>query len=129
MIRIMKYRKLSRTILFLFIISLGVLSCDYNNEEELYPQNPDNPQVCDTAGLSYNVKIAELLNTNCASSGCHDGSVSPNLSNYDRVSNRLNQIENRALVRGDMPPSSRTPLSDCDKQQLQTWISNGGPED
>lgn len=108
----------------LLALIVGINSCYYDNEEELYP----NPPVCDTTALTYDANIASIINTKCAIEACHGGTQSPQLDSYQQVSNRLNRINERAVVQGTMPPLSATPLTDCEKLQLEQWIKNNGPE-
>ena len=100
-------------------------SCYYDNEEDLYPESFE----CDTTAITYDGKIGEIINSNCATSGCHDGvSDAIELTNYSAVKAIVDngKLENRVLVLKDMPPSGN--LSNCEYQQLELWLSKGAPE-
>ena len=117
-LRIIKYTLLS------FALFLSISSCYYDNEEELYP----TPTVCNSDSMTYDLHIAPIINAKCAIPGCHNGSQSPNLLGYENVNGRLDRILNRAVVNKSMPPSSKTPLTDCEIKQIESWINNGAPQ-
>jgi hypothetical protein len=69
---------------FLFsILALGLSSCYYDNEEELYPA----VITCDTISVSYSSSVAPILTSSC--NGCHS-SASPSggvvLDSYSQAS-------------------------------------------
>ncbi len=113
-----------KKILLLGIIALGVSSCYYDNKEELYPEDPN---ACETTGLTYDKDIKAIFVNGCAVSGCHvAGDQSPALETYDEVKNNISRIETRALVEKTMPTSG--PLASCTQSQLTQWIADGYPE-
>jgi len=121
--------RIIRPYLLLVIIgafaSAGLAGCYYDNEEELYPQ----PQVCDTTGLFYNPRIKAIIDSRCATSGCHDGNSGlRGLRNYQEVRRIVDngRLEDRVLIRKDMPPTG--PIPPCEQTQLQEWLLRGAPE-
>jgi len=108
------------------VMCVAALSaCDYDNEEELFPESAE----CDVAGLTYDNGIGLILNTNCAISGCHDGSSGlTDYSNYAAVKVIADngQMEQRVLIQKDMPPSD--PLTTCELSQIEAWLADGAPE-
>jgi len=46
----------------------------------------------------------------------------------DGAVERLTEIKDRALTKGNMPPTSSPALTDTEKSLLGEWIMNGGPE-
>ena len=106
---------------------MAVLStgCYYDVEEELYPDS-----FCDTTNVTWSADIQPLISTNCAISGCHvPGFQTPDLTTYANVKAAadIGAIKARAID-GDpspMPPSGLLPK--CDRQDLQTWLDAGAP--
>lgn len=117
-------QRITNIILFCIIVSGAISSCYYDNEEELYP----TVSVCDTASLTYDANIASIINTKCALPACHAGTQNPSLTGYNSVNQNIGRIKVRAVDQMTMPPSSVTPLSDCEIKQLETWINNGAPQ-
>ena len=113
-----------KKIFFLAVLALGMESCYYDNEEELYPSDPNS---CNTDSLTYDNQIGSLINTNCSVSGCHAaGGESPTLTTYQEVKSNIDRIEIRALIEKTMPPTG--PLPQCELSQLTQWIADGAPE-
>jgi hypothetical protein len=96
--------------------------CYYDVADELYPDSVT--ANCDTTAPTYSARIAPLIASSCATSGCHTGAAQlPDLNNYNDVSANVDRIKQRAVIEKTMPPSG--PLSTCDVNALQTWIDAG----
>lgn len=107
--------------IFLFTLLGLIFSCENNNEEDLYGQSS---VICDTVNISFSEKIAPLFESKCATVGCHvQGNQKPVLENYEQIKQNINKIENRVLVRKNMPPAQA--LNTCDQQILDAWIKQG----
>lgn len=76
-------------------------------------------------GVSWSGEISTIINTSCATSGCHDGSRSPNLSTLAGVQANKARIKSETTAR-TMPPSSRTPLSAEQILKISCWVDDGG---
>jgi hypothetical protein len=113
-------RKIIKITFFSVLSAVMIMACYYDNEEELYPAE------CVTDSVSYTGNISNIINTNCAISGCHSGAQSPNLSNYSGASSNLQRIEQRAINLKTMPPNNA--LTTCEIEQLKTWIGQDGNE-
>jgi cytochrome c5 len=110
---------------------LGVLlvsgGCYYDNEEALYPGT-----VCDTTSPSYTTTISTIISSNCQS--CHAGSTPSaglSLTSYSQVKSAVEtrNLLNHLLQKNGyslMPPSGQ--LSNCNIDQINSWIANGMPE-
>lgn len=115
------------TVLLLFGSFLPLLpsACRYDNEEDLYG---DNPTPCDTAGMRFSVEIRATFEANCAR--CHV----PGAAQYSgiplathaqmeamakngRLVGRINNSAN------PMPPSGLMP--DCQRAQIEAWVRAG----
>ncbi|MCU0421307.1 MAG: hypothetical protein MUC81_00755 [Bacteroidia bacterium] len=97
-------------------------SCYYDNKEELYPTPPVPPVP---TVVTFKDNIAPLINSNCASSNCHGGSVSPSLTNYQEIFNNRNRIKARAIdgVPSPMPASGLMSIEN--RNMLAKWINDG----
>lgn len=115
---------------------LAILAgCYYDNEEELYPPQPND---CDTTNVTYSGTIFPIINTNCIS--CHGGS-SPQggilLEDYASISaaaaipagqgGSLYGAISHASGNSPMPKNG-TQLSDCKIKQVEVWINAGRPD-
>jgi len=110
------------------ILMLTLHSCYYDNMEELYPETGN----CDTTNVTFSTEVWPILESNC--SGCHSGSApSGNVSieNYDDVTALVHNGSLMGTIRyeqGYTPmPKGGNQLSDCYISKLETWISNGMP--
>lgn len=56
---------------------------------------------------------------------CHQKKGEFTFENYERVARNLDEIQNRVLFMGDMPPNK--PLSDDESKLLDDWIKAGAP--
>ena len=80
-----------------------------------------------TADVSSDVIFADIKNIvslNCATSGCHDGTISPNFTSDATIVGRASRIQARTSSR-TMPPSGRPPLSDQEIADIICWVNDG----
>ncbi len=101
---------------------LGLSSCYYDNEEELYGAD------CDTTGVSYADDIWPIINGNCQT-GCHGPGGSGNGIFTDHAS-VLAKVTNgsmlaRVVEQQNMPPNGE--LTSCQVELFRAWILNGAP--
>ena len=114
-----------KSYIFWSFLAVLAVSCDYDNEEELYPDAPE----CKVEGITYDVDVAPIMAKSCAYSGCHDGnSGAISLTNYAAVKASVDNgsFENRVLIQKNMPPGEQ--LSNCAIAQLSAWIADGALE-
>lgn len=117
------------------VLAVGILillaffsSCEYNKEEQPLPVGGVNP--CDTAVVSFVSDIEPILTSQCATSGCHDGTGDdPNLSTniYNQLAPSISdgKFKSKVLDARTMPPSSEPPLSAANYQKIKCWFENG----
>jgi hypothetical protein len=77
-----------------------------------------------TAGPKFTA-VKALVQTNCAITGCHNGSQSPNFTVDCNIVNSADRIKARAI---DSSPSVMPPtgsIGQTDKDKINTWISAG----
>ncbi len=79
-------------------------------------------QVEITSGVSFQGNIANIISTNCAISGCHNGTQSPDFRNFSNIQNFAERIRvrtgNRSMPRG------RT-LTDAQIAAIDCWVTDG----
>jgi len=113
-------------ILIIFCVSL-IASCSKNQAENPTPTpNPDNEVTAQN--VNYNNFVRALLQTKCG--GCHGAGGSANsnwaLSDYASVKEKVARINDRVLVKGDMPAVGS--LSAKEKELLKAWFDRNAPE-
>jgi hypothetical protein len=121
-INLESYKKQSASLLVtLFVIAAMVQSCEYHNEEELYPN-----QDCETENISFSGQILPLIQTQCAISGCHvTGTGRVVLTGYQGVKGVVDdgRLMQQAVISRSMPPDR--PLTNCQIEQLKAWVDQG----
>jgi len=107
-------------IIVIVILGLNLSACYYDKEETLYP----NKFVVDTSVVSYAKLVKPLIDSKCATSGCHDASAAGNLilTTYTSVVVRKDRVKVRAIDQKDMPSSG---LSSSEISILQRWLDQG----
>lgn len=76
-------------------------------------------------GTSWSGEIQTIIATNCAVSGCHNGTQSPNLSNLAGVQANKENIKSRT-ANGSMPPSGKPDLTEEQIKKIACWVDDGG---
>ena len=112
--------------LSLVYISMAVVSC-YNDKEELLYPNTTNLD-CTTVSAKYSTDIAPIMQTKCATSGCHNASSSAAgivLQTHAQVASKANQIKQACIVNKSMPPAGPLPIAE--QNAIQCWINAGTP--
>lgn len=109
-------------------VSLLMISCVYNNEEELYPV-----EMCDTTNITYHETIVPILSQRCYE--CH-GNNQPvsgfSLEGYSNIKAKIDEGRLIGAIRhmtGFSPmPKDRPSLPECDILKIEKWVSDGAPE-
>lgn len=125
---------MKNSIRFAAILLLSVpflIACNYDK----VVRDPDRLD-CDAVQFTYDEQVREIINRNCAYSGCHDG-ISGNPGNFttyaglvSRISN--GQFESRVLLTREMPPvnaTGPTQLTRDEIDDLTCWLEQGYPEE
>ncbi|WP_421875083.1 SprB repeat-containing protein [Marinoscillum sp.] len=76
------------------------------------------------SGVSLASDIAPIIEQNCALSGCHANSQSPNLSSLENIRTNASRIQSRTSA-GTMPPSGKLPDAEIDL--ITCWVNDGAP--
>lgn len=82
-----------------------------------------NEEVRVPSGISLNSTIVPIIQSNCAVSGCHDGSQSPNLSTKANIIDRAERIMARTGAK-TMPPNGET-ISQANIDEIACWVNDG----
>lgn len=109
-----------------------VESCYFDKADVLYPD-----VNCVTTGITYTNFVASIMNTQCASSGCHSAtnpSAGINLATY--ASTKSYATASQAAFLGSMRhtsgfsnmPKGAAKLPTCTILKIEAWISAGMPQ-
>lgn len=117
-----------KTLSLLLLPFLSMMTaCQYHVEEELYPD-----VGCATDNVTYTGTILPILETNCFI--CHAESVNTGnvtLEGYDNLLSLVNSGRLLGAIRhepGFTPmPQNQPQLVACTIEKIETWISNGAP--
>jgi hypothetical protein len=120
------YKKTAGIVLGILALAFSFSSC--RKEPVLAP---GTEQVC------FDQKVLPVLQSHCATSGCHDaGGESPQFTSYDDVKSLVNAgnpnksklynvITSKGLVLTTMPPKGSTELSVKNINDITVWILQG----
>ncbi len=123
-------------------IALLLILFNYCKHEPILPEPTNDPEIsvnCDPDTVYFVNDILPLLNSNCATSGCHDAQTAKDgviLTDYASI------IHTRDVKAGDpqdseiyevitetgddrMPPEPNAGLSSAQKELIRKWISQG----
>lgn len=116
-----------RTALMATVIAMGISSCYYDVEEELYPG-----MDCDTMNMSYEMDIVPILSENCYE--CHSQAVNTaniTLEGYQNLQEYVNDGRLLGAIKhqpGFSPmPKNAPQLVECEIQKIESWIESGAP--
>ncbi len=73
------------------------------------------------SGIAF-ATIQPIIETNCAVSGCHNGSVAPNFTSVATIQDRAARIKARTSAKTMPPPSSGRTLTEAQIEQLACWV-------
>jgi hypothetical protein len=110
------------------IIASRLQSCVSNNEEDLY-----GPQACDTTNVTWDSRIAAIMQKNCVA--CHGEDLSYNGVRHDNYASEM-IVVNDGRLRGVVNhidgfakmPKDRGKLPACELKLINYWLDKGAPE-
>lgn len=76
------------------------------------------------SGIKFSSSISAIIANNCATSGCHNGSQSPDLSSFNGIQANAAAIKT-ATANGNMPKNGS--LSQAQKDAIACWVNDGAP--
>ena len=119
-------------LLILLIGFLGLQSCYYDNEEELYPQVETG---CDTGNVTFSKTISDILSSRCLS--CHNNANADSygdgikLEDYQDVKSAAEGGRLLGSLKHEngyaKMPLGAGKLDDCKILQIEAWINAGFP--
>jgi hypothetical protein len=77
------------------------------------------------SGISYANSISGIIETNCAVSGCHNGSQFPDFRVFKNVQDNATEIKT-LTANGSMPPGN--PLTQAEIDKIACWVDDGAPD-
>ncbi len=123
---------MKKLVLTSIVLGSLVVSCKYNNWEEIKPAPAPVTGGCDTTNITWANSAKVIFETSCGSksTNCHSaGSNDPDLSDQVVSQGFLPSIRDRitrsASASGYMPKGGWT-LDPCDKNKLIRWVNTGG---
>lgn len=113
-----------------FVACAAIISatgCYNDNREELYPITS-----CDTANVTYAAVVKPIIDSKCATSGCHLGTAPSgyDLSSYAMVASVANNGKLVAAIEHTGPspmPKGLPKLDDCTIAKIKIWVNAGAP--
>jgi len=100
--------------------------CYYDNAELLYGET--KVVNCTTISAKFNADVNPIIQTKCATSGCHDaatGSGGAILVTYTQIAALSVRINQRCVVEQTMPETG--PLPPAEIAIIKCWIDSGSP--
>ncbi len=113
-------------LLFAMLMLVGFIACSDDEDP--------TPMTCETDALTYNNAIADILNTSCATSSCHDSNTTTTFSmaNYTDALAAVGDGKIVGAINHEsgftQMPKDGTKLDDCTIDKLTSWINDGAPE-
>jgi uncharacterized membrane protein len=121
------------------VLFLGLIaSC---STEKLAPPVVVEPEFCDTIPATYELNVRDIIDKNCAYSGCHLDGAPGNYSTFEGLQEVINNGEfiSRVITQRDdtsagMPPfyvpsGRQEDLTQEELDVITCWIENGFPEE
>ena len=119
--------KINLTYVLFIFLATQMVSCAYNNEEELYPM-----ESCDTTNVTYLATIVPIVTQHCYE--CHGGTAQVSGIPLEGHANIKSMIDAQRLLGainhevGFSPmPKDRQKLAACDILKIERWVSDGAP--
>lgn len=121
---------MKKTLLVIAVLALAATGCYKDNAQDMYPGT--NTGNCDTAGVTYATMVKPLIDSKCATAGCHVGSTVPgyDFSNYTGVAAVASSGKLVAAINHTGPnpmPLGSAKLDDCTITKITKWVNDGAP--
>lgn len=125
--------------LVILITFLGLYSCTHDPYIPDELKEPVQTEDCDEDMVYFVNEVQPLINSTCATSGCHDAATAQDGVILDTYSNIIqtgdvkpfrpedSELYEVLFEDGDdlMPPPPQSPLTDAQKQMIYDWIMQG----
>jgi hypothetical protein len=116
-----------KKVLFLSLNLLFLISCKYNNEEDLY-----GLVSCDTSNVKYSLQVLSTLQANCYS--CHSGTAvngaNIKLDNFSTLKFYATSglLVNSITRTNNSMPKGSPKLPNCKITEIKAWVNKGAPQ-
>lgn len=80
-----------------------------------------------SSGVRLSSDIMPIIAANCAVTGCHNGSRSPDMRTKEGIMSNANKIKNRTSA-GTMPPAARPDLTASQIAIIACWVDDGAKD-
>lgn len=106
-----------------FAILLAISGCEENSVEAPTSPGSGSGSNC-TQTISFKDNVQAIINTNCAISGCHNGSrgAASDYRNLSAIQARAQLVKTRVVNR-TMPPSGE--LTNAQISAISCWVDQG----
>ncbi|MBC9797973.1 hypothetical protein [Sinomicrobium weinanense] len=105
-------------ILYLILLAVCTVSCEYNVEEE------DMEEISCDPGISFSTTVRPIIDNNCIQ--CHNGSVHPlDFRNFSTVKDNAEKI--RELTEAGIMPKQGS-LTSEEIALIGCWVDNGAAD-
>lgn len=74
------------------------------------------------SGISYSSSVSSIIQSNCSISGCHAGTITPDLRSFSTIQQYADRIRARTSAK-TMPPTG--PLTQSEINAIACWVNDG----
>lgn len=110
------------------LLLIAVVACT-NRKYEIEPTT-----VCDVSDIKYERDIVPILETYCNLDGCHSNNpgygANYSFTDYEGIKEAIGSVQDRVNRNAGDPllmPQNSSPLDACSLSKLNSWITNGAP--
>jgi hypothetical protein len=122
----MEHKTIKKLVFYMLVILLSS-SCYYDSEEDLYPM-----VGCDIQDMSYSLDIIPIIEANCYV--CHDSKNNFGNVTMDSYSDIKVHVDSGRLLGAikhmsgfAFMPQNAPMLIECNIEKIESWISDGAP--
>lgn len=127
----MKFQSKKIAITAVLALSVAIVGCYKDNAEDMYGGGTGT--TCDTASVTYASTIKSIIDSKCATSGCHatNSPTGINLSAHTGLATIANNGKLMASIThngsASAMPKGMSKLDDCSIAKIQKWVNDGAP--
>ena len=125
-----------KQIIFVFLLAFFFISCSKNNSNNNGSTGGSGGSTsagCTGTPGTLFTAVRNILQANCALSGCHAGASPQNGINFGdncTIVTQKDRIKARAVdasgTSNQMPPPPSAPLTATERQKITDWVNAGG---
>lgn len=120
-----------KKILAMLAVAVVLAGCYNDSIEELYPaKTGGGGSTCDTATVTFAGSIKPIIDSKCATSGCHDAATiggGYNMSTYAGVKSSTGRLVGAITWASghSAMPKGMNKLDDCSIAKITKWVNEG----